>query len=102
MRFLVVFFIVCWQTVSFSCVNVNEADEVMDSGFHLGLCPLLIYCGNYITCIQPSHAVCFERPGEPGYSSVLSTGVHGCSWFSLGFAVSFDSVGEFHKLKRSG
>ena len=34
-----------------------------------------------------SHAVCFERPGEPGYSSVLSTGVHDCSWFSLGFAV---------------
>ena len=44
-----------------------------------------------------SHAVCFERPVEPGYSSVLSTGVHGCSWFSLGFAVSFDSVSEFHK-----
>ena len=42
-----------------------------------------------------SHAVCFERPGEPGCGAVLSTGVYGCSWFSFGFAVSFDSVGEF-------
>src|SRR2546421_7997431 len=35
-----------------------------------------------------SHAVCFERPGEPGCGGVLSTGVYGCTWFSFGFAVS--------------
>jgi len=36
-----------------------------------------------------SHAVCFERPGEPGWGTVLSTGVYGCTWFSFGFTVSF-------------
>ena len=35
------------------------------------------------------HAICFERPGEPGCGGVLSTGVYGCTWFSFGFAVSF-------------
>jgi len=35
------------------------------------------------------HRAFFERPGEPGCGAVLSTGVYSCSWFSLGFAVSF-------------
>src|SRR5947207_11389350 len=41
------------------------------------------------------HRAFFNRPGEPGCGAVLSTEVYHCSWFSFGFAVSFDSVGEF-------
>jgi len=36
-----------------------------------------------------SHCIFFERPGEPRWGTVLFAGVCGCSWFSLGFAVSF-------------
>src|SRR6266480_6682350 len=43
------------------------------------------------------HWVCFERTGEACCGGALSTGVYGCSWFLFGFAVSFDSVGEFKK-----
>ena len=43
--FLGGFFIVYWQTISFSCVDVNEVDEVTGSDIDYEHCPLFLYCG---------------------------------------------------------
>ena len=41
-----------------------------------------------------SGCFCFEWPGEAHYWFASSTGVYNCLWFSFGFAVKIDGVGE--------
>src|SRR5438045_8308379 len=47
------------------------------------------YCLGLYHMLSALHWVCFDWPGEPRCSTILSTGVYSCSSFSLGFAVSF-------------